>query len=231
MTKTVAIMQPYLFPYLGYFQLLGMVDEYVVYDDVHFIQRGWIARNNILLDGQRRRFSISLSQASQNRLINEIVIADDFRKFLKTVEQAYRRAPHFSRVMPLLTRICDFPDRNLARFATHALGQIAAELEIETRIVVSSHLAKDNTLRAQERILSICKTLEADVYVNPEGGQTLYDREAFRSHGIELRFLHSDAEDYLQFGEAFVPHLSIIDVMMFNEIGAIRKMLGNYRLV
>ncbi|MFN4120656.1 WbqC family protein [Acidovorax sp.] len=231
MTKKVAIMQPYLFPYLGYFQLLGMVDEYVVYDDVHFIQRGWIARNNILLGGQRRRFSISLSQASQNRLINEIVIADDFRKFLKTVEQAYRRAPHFSRVIPLLKRICDFPDRNLARFATHALEQIAADLGIDTRIVVSSHLAKDNTLRAQEKILSICKTLEADVYVNAEGGQALYDREAFRSHGIELRFLHSDAEDYLQFGEPFVPHLSIIDVMMFNEVGAIRKLLENYRLV
>lgn len=229
--KKVAIMQPYLFPYIGYFQLLGMVDEFVVYDDVNFISRGWIARNNILLGGRRRLFSISLTHASQNRLINEIAIADDFEKFFKTIEQAYRRAPHFPRVMSLLRRICDYPDRNLARFATHSLWQIAQELGISAKILVSSDIEKDNTLRAQEKILTICQALKADVYVNPEGGQALYNRDAFRDRGIELQFLQSNAVEYLQFGNEFISHLSIIDIMMFNDAETIRKMLGAYRLL
>ena len=98
----LGIMQPYFVPYIGYWQLMNAVDKYVIYDDVNFIKRGWINRNNILVNGKAQLFTISLNRASQNRLINEIEIGDDFQNFLRTIEMAYKKAPYFDEVYNIL---------------------------------------------------------------------------------------------------------------------------------
>ncbi|MDR6194877.1 WbqC family protein [Siphonobacter sp. SORGH_AS_0500] len=100
---TLAIMQPYLFPYIGYFQLLNAVDKFVIYDDVAFINRGWINRNSILNNGKAQLFTVPLKEASQNKLIHEISIDTDQKwrdKLLKTIQQNYKKAPHFAAVFP-----------------------------------------------------------------------------------------------------------------------------------
>jgi len=229
--KTLGIMQPYLFPYIGYFQLIKAVDEYVIYDDIQFIKGGWTNRNNILIQDQKSLFTVALEQASPNKLINEISYKDEFAKFQKTLAMAYARAPHKEAVLSLVDRVCAFPDKNLARFNGHSLQLVADYLGLDTKFVYSSDLHKDNSLRAQAKVLAICEELGAGRYINAIGGIELYDRAEFKRHGIELNFLQPDLSEYKQFSNAFVPGLSIIDVMMFNAPGKINSMLDQYELI
>lgn len=230
----VGIMQPYFFPYIGYWQLMKAVDRYVIYDDVNYINRGWINRNRILINGEAQFYSLPLSKASQNKLINEILLADDIRareKLLRTVQNAYGKAPQFKQVYPLIERILTMKEENLAFYLRVQLELIAEYLDIKTEFVVSSELDKMPNLRGEERILHICKLLGADTYVNAIGGQDLYSRERFLEEKIKLRFLETAKIIYTQFKNEFVPNLSIIDVMMFNSREEIGEMLGQYVLL
>lgn len=167
----LGIMQPYFLPYIGYFQLIKAVDKYVIYDDVNYIKKGWINRNNILCNGQAHLFSISLRGASQNKLINEIEISDDFSKFRKMIELSYRKAPYFEEVFKLLNSIIDYPNKNLSLFLANSIKEICKYLSIDTEIIFSSEIEKNNDLKGQEKILEICKILQAKTYINAIGGQ------------------------------------------------------------
>lgn len=226
----LAIMQPYLFPYIGYFQLINAVDKFVIYDDVAYIKRGWINRNYILVNNQKHLFTINLNKSSQFKLINEISIKDDFHKFLKTIRLAYTKAPYYQKTYCLLEKIVAFKDKNLANFVTNSILIISESLEIKTRFKVSSALNKDITLKKEEKILSICKLSGADMYINASGGQELYNKSEFAANNLELNFLKTDFILYKQFNDQFVPCLSIIDVMMFNSPEVIRKILNKFEL-
>lgn len=229
--KSVAIMQPYLFPYLGYFQVMNAVDEYVIYDDVNFIKGGWINRNNILMQGNKQLISIALSGASPNKLINEVGIGDNFVKFQKTIDLAYAKAPYRADVVALIARICSFGDHNLAHFTANSLREIATYLGITTKLTLSSGLKKDTTLRAQDKVIAICQELGAGTYINSIGGQELYSQADFAAAGINLKFLNMNHIEYPQFGGEFIAGLSIIDVMMFNSPQRASELLEEYELV
>lgn len=226
----LGIMQPYLFPYIGYFSLIKAVDKYVVYDDVNYIKKGWINRNNILVNGKSNLFSISLLQASQNKLINEIEIGYDFNSFLKMIHHSYSKAPFFAEAFSVIENIVGYEDKNLASFITNSLVKISEYLKIDTEFIVSSKIEKENDLRGQEKILHICKILGATDYYNAIGGQELYSKEKFCEEGINLHFLKSNTAEYKQFDNEFVPNLSILDVMMFNSSEEINGMLDNFEL-
>lgn len=227
----LGIMQPYFMPYIGYFQLMNAVDRFVVYDDVNYINRGWINRNNLLIGGKSQLFTISLGKASQNKLINEIEIIDDFKKFMRTVEMNYRKAPYFDAVFALLGKIVSFPEKQVAKFIMNSFYMIADYLHMETEFMMSSSIEKDNGLHGQAKILEICKKLGADTYINSIGGVDLYDRQCFRDKGIELHFIKTQFSTYRQFGNDFVAGLSMIDVMMFNSVDEINEMLCRYELL
>lgn len=98
-------MQPYLFPYLGYFQLIQAVDKFILLDDVNFIKRGWVNRNRILVNGKDHLFSLPLQRASQFKKINDLKLADypGWRnRFFKTLTHAYRQASQYEPVMKML---------------------------------------------------------------------------------------------------------------------------------
>jgi len=227
----LGIMQPYFLPYIGYFQLIKAVDKYVIYDDVNYINKGWINRNNILLNGQKYLFTLSLLGASQNKLINEIFVEENQSKLLKTLETAYKKAPYFENIFPLIQNIFDYEYKNLGKFVGNSIIQIADYLNIKTDFIYSSAIKKENTLKGQEKILYICKTLNATKYINAIGGQELYDKEIFKQNNIELNFLQTQIVDYKQFKNDFVPYLSILDVLMFNSVEEIGKMLDKFELV
>jgi hypothetical protein len=227
----LGIMQPYLFPYIGYWQLIKEVDTYVVYDDVAYIVRGWINRNNLLVNGEKRLFTISLKTASPNKLINEIEILDDFTRFIKTIEHNYSKAPYYENVIKIILQISAFNKSNLALFITNSIRIICNYLNIKTNIVLSSSLKKDNSLKGKEKIISICKQLDADEYYNSIGGIELYKREDFINNNISLYFLKPELIPYKQFKNDFIPGLSIIDVMMFNSVETINGMLDDFELV
>lgn len=228
---TIGIMQPYFMPYIGYWQLLAAVDTYVIYDDVNYIKKGWINRNNILVNNDKQMFTISLNGASQNKLINEITIADDFTKLRKTITMAYHKAPYYSNVMTLLDDIFSYQSNNLADFIANSIELVCQYLDIQTKIIMSSDIEKDNSLKGQDKILEICKLLNADTYYNAIGGQELYDKSVFAKENIKLCFLKSDIPEYSQYKNAFVPGLSILDVMMWNDVDEINTMLDKFDLV
>lgn len=230
----VGVMQPYFLPYMGYWQLMNAVDKYVVYDDVNYIKRGWINRNRILVNGEPQYINVRISNASQNRLIKDTNIICDpevSRKTLYTIECAYRKAPFFQSVFPMITDIVCYESTQLVEYLLNSFEIIRDYLEIRSELVLSSHIAKAEDAKGQERILSICTALGADGYYNAIGGQALYSRKAFEEHGIALSFLCTDEIRYHQFGNEFLPNLSILDVMMFNAPDQIRAMLNRFTLL
>lgn len=228
---TLGIMQPYFFPYIGYFQLINSVDLFVVYDDVNFIKQGWINRNRILLNGEARYLTVGLSGASSFKKINEISVRVDSRKILKTVEQAYRKAPYFRVVYPLIEGVIGQENENLAEFVTCSISTVMMYLGIEKKCVISSKEKIRTDLKGADRVIAICRHYGAGRYHNSIGGTDLYDKDTFHFAGVEISFVKPKEIVYGQFGNGFVADLSILDVMMFNSKEEIHDMLNQYDLV
>ena len=227
----LGIMQPYFMPYIGYFQLMKAVDKYVVYDDVNYIKGGWANRNHILINGEKEMFTVTLQKASQNKLFNEIVIGDDFKKLMKTLEMNYSRAINFDQTMVLMERIISFPNKQLAVFIANSFREILSYLSVETEILMSSEIPKDNSLRGKDKIIQICEILGADTYYNAVGGKNLYDQEEFREHGITLNFVDSLPQVYSQLHtREFVSGLSMVDVLMNNTKDKVNSLLESYQI-
>jgi hypothetical protein len=224
-------MQPYLFPYIGYWQLINTVDTFVIYDDVNFIKQGYINKNNILHNENKQVFSLELIGASSNKLINEIKVGRNSKKLLKSIYQNYSKAPYFSSVYPLIEKILLNKEENIANFIAYSLKEISKYLNISTDFIYSSRIDKNNNLRAQDKVIHICKLLKADKYINAIGGQELYDKAIFEINNININFIKTELKEYKQFKNRFIPYLSIIDVMMFNEIKTINGYLQNYKLI
>ena len=229
-----AIMQPYFFPYVGYFQLINSVDLFIVYDNIKYTKKGWINRNRMLQNGKDVIFSLPLKIDSDFRDVRERELAADFNhdKFLNQISGAYRRAPYFSQTFPLIERVVRHDEHNLFKFVHHSIVRTCEHLGITTEIRVSSDIAIDHDLKNQDKVLALCATVGADTYVNAIGGMELYSKDEFLARGIELKFIKSKPFEYAQFGNEFVPWLSIIDVMMFNPLDPIRKCISNnYELI
>jgi hypothetical protein len=230
----LAIMQPYLFPYIGYFQLIQAVDRFVVYDDVAFIKQGWINRNRMLINGAPCFFTVPVKAASSHRLIRDTFIDDDRQhqrwpeRLLKSFDTAYRRAPEFSNVFPLLESVLAGKPARIAELAVASLRAVARFLDIGTPFVESSSVYANAQLRGEDRVLAICADERATEYVNLPGGRSLYVSERFEAHGITLAFLEPRPIEYRQFDGAFVPWLSIVDVLMFNPVETVRGYLSAY---
>lgn len=229
----LAVMQPYLFPYLGYFQLIHAVDRFAVLDDVNFINRGWINRNRILLDGEPHRFTVPLVKASQNRLIRDIAVAPGpwQTKLLRTLEQAYGKAPFREPVLALVEGVLSQASGTIGDLAFASLRAVCGYVGLEREFVSSTSAYGNASLKGQERILDICRREGASTYVNPPGGRELYEAAAFAAAGVDLRFLESLDSTYDQLGAPFQPGLSIVDVLMFNAPARTLELLERYRLV
>jgi hypothetical protein len=230
----IAIMQPYFFPYIGYFQLIASVDKFILLDDANYIKKGWINRNYILDRGKSIMITLPLSKASQNKKIHEIEITADRKvveKLLKSISMNYRKAPYFEAVFLIIQQIFATTQSSIAEFNLIQLRSICSYLEIPAQIISSSRLYNNTHLKGEIRIIDICIQELADVYINPIGGIDLYHRDMFEKNGIQLSFIKPLSTEYNQFQHQFVPWLSIIDVLMFNSIEQSKEILKQYQLV
>ncbi len=231
----VGIMQPYFLPYIGYWQLIYAVDKFVLLDDVNYIKRGYINRNTILLDQKPYKFTIPVQKASQNKLILDTKLSfspEKKAKFLQTICNAYRKAPFFSEVIPLIKEIIDYSEDDLTNYILNSIRIILDYLDVKTSIYISSMLSKKQGLRAEERIIEICKVMGADMYINSCGGRELYVCEHFEKEKIELYFLDVRINKiwYDQGIKEFKKNLSILDILMFNHRIKVRQLLNEYDL-
>ncbi|MCR5663636.1 MAG: WbqC family protein [Oscillospiraceae bacterium] len=232
----LGIMQPYFFPYLGYWQLMNAVDRYVIYDDVNFIKGGRINRNAILTNGQAHNINLPLLGASPNKHINEVGVNCDpiqQRKLLETLRACYARAPYYREALPVLEKVLTQQEDNLGRYLTFQMRVMADFLGMDTELIVSSELEKDTALKAENKVLHICSLLGATEYYNSVSGIPLYEphRARFEAAGIELRFPRMRPVTYRQYKNDFVPNLSIIDVMMFCSRQECRALLKEFDFV
>ena len=230
----LAIMQPYFLPYIGYFQLIAASDVFIVYDNIKYTKKGWINRNRMLQNGADVMFSLSLKKDSDSLDVVERELASDFNrdKLLNQFKGAYRRAPYFDQTFPLIEQLVRYEEANLFRFLHHSIVKICDHFGITTDIRISSDIAIDCALQSQEKVIALCEATGARTYVNAIGGMELYSRETFQQKGIELKFIKSKPFEYAQFGNEFVPWLSIIDVMMFNPLDTNRTSITtNYELI
>ena len=233
----IGIMQPYFFPYIGYWQLIHAVDVFVVYDDGKMITNGWIHRNRILDFDNRtpRSIIVPLKKKSVSQTIREMERADDPRQMqqmVKLIETRYRRAPHYEEVMPLLKPLIMNPDSNMVGYLTRSMKAVCDYLGVTTRFVMSSTIDKTGLEYVVDKAERICKTLGITDYVNPIGGMDYYEKDEWARHGLTISFLHRrDSISYKQFGGEFVPDLSIIDMLMFCSKEEIQQILNEYDLL
>lgn len=229
----LAIMQPYLFPYIGYYQLIHAADAFVVYDDVNFIKGGWIQRNRILSNGEPLWIRAPLFKASPNRKICETRIAGDpkfFKKITKTIDQSYCKSKYYTETIHLVREIFQNEYETIDELSFQSLKRIADFLKIDTRFIRTSREYKNDHLKGQDRVLDICRQEGADIYINAAGGKKLYSNLAFKQRGIQLYFLNSVKLKYAQPSETFWPNLSIIDVLMHGGRKHAQHLLNNYEL-
>ena len=225
-----AIMQPYIFPYIGYFQLINAVDKFVFLDDVNFINKGWINRNFIQNKGDKILFTIPLKGASQNELIKDIPVSEEGnwrKKLLATITLSYKKAPFYEERFSMIESIINSQNVTIADYAKNSIMQISEAQQLKAEFIFSSSIfEKINS--GEDRILDICIKSGTATYINPQGGTELYNKEKFNQKSIALNFLFSGQVYYNQnHAKDFVPHLSIIDVLMYNNNQEIVGLLNN----
>lgn len=232
----LGIMQPYFFPYLGYFQLMNAVDKYVMYDNIQYEKGSWINRNRVLVNGIDKFITIPLKKDSDYLDIRERVVSETFEKERKKIVNllinSYKKAPYFESAFPVINSAIMYEDNNLFKYLYNANKTVVDYIGIKTEIIISSTLEGHHELKGEDKVLYICKSLDAIEYYNSIGGVPLYHKERFKENGIELHFTKmNDDVEYKQFNEPFIPSLSIIDVMMFNSVEKIQDMLTQYTLI
>lgn len=222
-------MQPYFFPYLGYFQLLNSVDCFVFYDDVNYIKSGWINRNRLYLSGAVRYFTVPLVGASSFEKIHRTHVQSPERwraAMLASVQQSYAKAPYFEPVQALLRDVLTEHDGTIGDLSRHSVTAVAQYLELATRFVNSSAMYHNSDLRSVERVLDICRQEQATEYWNLPGGRNLYNAQEFAARNVQLHFIDPVLPPYPQFAPVFQPGLSILDALMFNAPADLRAMLN-----
>jgi hypothetical protein len=223
------IMQPYLFPYIGYFQLINEVELFIFYDDVSFIKQGWINRNKISLNNKANFFTIPLTNGSSNVLIKDVQISPLFpnrqrKKLLKSIEQSYSRSPYFEEVFPVVQRVFNQNTHLISEMAICSVKEVCEYLGISTVFENSSQRLNEYKSTGRERVVDICFDVQASHYINPIGGMDSYSNEYFEKQGIELSFLQNDIKSNEW-------SLSIIDVLMnYSKLEVINN-LRNFSLV
>ena len=222
-------MQPYFFPYIGYFQLVNYVDRFVLFDDVHYRNKGFIDRNTILMNGSPHSIKLQLRGASQNKLIKEIELGDNGRKLIETVRHGYKRAEFFSKFFPVLEQILECERRNLSSFLLFLIQKITSYLDIRSEILRSSDI--DLPHAGKDKIIPMVKALGGTTYVNMIAGADMYSCAEFEREGLELRFLKPQLTEYPQLSKTFCPTLSIIDLLMNVDVRQAGNIVKNPEII
>lgn len=229
-----AIMQPYFFPYIGYFQLMKAVDVFVIYDDAQYMKGGWINRNRILVNNKPAWLTLPVSRASLTLRINErhyLLEGENIPAIKQRLHDTYKKAPAYQDMFPFINGLLDYESSNVSTFNTNLMRVIARKLGITCKFMMSSEITNASAFRGEAKVINLCQLTGANTYINPIGGIALYDAGVFAKSGIDLCFLQPEPTDYAQFGQPHVSQLSIIDVLMFNPIERIKTMLDHYQLV
>jgi hypothetical protein len=229
----LAIMQPYLFPYIGYYQLMNLVDNFIIYDDVTYINKSWINRNRILLNKEEFYFTIPLRNKSQNILIKDLKLAMDVKwkkNFMQTLTHAYSKAPYFGNIYSLINTILDTENLYFRDLYYNSFSIINKYLDINSRLLESSKIFLDKKFKGEQKIIALCLNQGASSYYNLSGGKNLYDNNNFNLNNIELKFIKPRIQEQKTNKYLFSRGLSIIDDLMFCEKSELKRQLMEFNI-
>ncbi len=229
----LGIMQPYFFPYLGYFDLINCADRWIVFDDVQYIRHGWINRNRILHPAGGWSYIIVPVKSSRESLIREVKILDDGkwkRRILGQLQTYKKGAPYFQEVMDLVENCFAYGGDLISQFNTFILEKVCSYIGIRFNYTIFSEMKlKLHTIDGPgDWALRISEAVGATEYVNPPGGVGIFDPEKFKAASIKLTIRQLPALEYQCTGYEFIPHLSIIDLLMWNSPQQIKSHLEQY---
>lgn len=222
-------MQPYFFPYIGYFQLLSAVDRFVFYDDVNYIKSGWVNRNKLFLSGAVRYITVPLTAASSFEKINKTKTHSEkewVEKMLSSIKQSYGKAPYYKDVSGIVEKVLKSDDGYISTLAKNSITYVAEYLQLDCDFNESSALYDNEEIKGSDRVLDICRMEKAVEYWNLPGGKDLYSHDEFEANGVKLKFVEVSIEPYKQECPDFQSGLSIIDVMMFNDRETVKEMIA-----
>lgn len=234
----LGMMQPYFFPYLGYFALISATDRWVVFDTAQYIRRGWVNRNRVLSTGQFgwKYFRVPIAKCSRETSIRDVRIDEthDWRTQLIRDLDCYqlRRAPFYDETVDLLTRVFKTANGSLVNLLKKGLAETCRHIGLVYAAQTFSEMPGRPTDTADpgQWALRVAEALKADVYINPPAGRDLFDPKLFQSAGIRLEFLEHNLPEYDQRQHSFLAGLSIIDVLMWNGRVVTRQLIDDFRL-
>jgi hypothetical protein len=228
-------MQPYFMPYIGYWQLMAAVDEFVIYDNIQYTKKGWINKNRFLRNGKAEVFSLPLKKGSSLLEVKDRYLSDDFEKeaarLLRRIGGAYKKAPNFEETFALIEKCLAYDNKNLFDFIYNSIIVIKLYLGIDTKIIISSGIDMDHSLTSSDKVKAICHSLGAEKYINPIGGLELYSKEDFYNNDIDLVFHKALPFEYEQFNHEFEPWLTMLDILMFNSKDQVAIWLKKFELI
>lgn len=235
----IGIMQPYFFPYIGYFQLIKSTDCWVVFDTPQYISKGWINRNRILHPDQLKEWqyiTVPTQKHKLNEKINQVIINENIRwreRIMGQLTSYKKKAPYYSDVMDLIAEVLAYKTKKMSSFLINSLDQTCQFLGLNLNYTVLSEMELNivNVEHPGQWALRISSSLRADEYINPPSGYTIFDHSEFIENDIKLSFLKPSLSTYVQRRGGFIPALSIIDVMMWNDVPAIQEMLNDYEIL
>lgn len=229
----LAIMQPYFFPYLGYFSLIKHTDELISFDTAQYIRHGWVNRNRILKPGSGWQYiRVPVAKHSQKSRINEVEIAD--KKWgeiiLRQLDHYKKKAKYYRPVVNWIKTVLDTKQRKVFKLNVELLEAVCDYLKIgfKHRLYSELDINIGPVRQPGEWALKICEAVGASEYVNPPGGGELFDRRRFKDSGVELFFIKNKLLPYSQLRGEFVPGLSVIDVLMHNSVEDVHKLIDAY---
>ena len=226
-------MQPYFFPYIGYWQLLNAVDKFIIYDNIQYTKKGWINRNRYLVQNEPAYFTVPLVGAEEYLDIDHREVSNIFwkGKIVNQLNAAYKKAPFYGDLKAILDYTFSNREDNLFVFLKCNIENMMEVLGITTELIVSSSISIDRSKKGEERVIDLCKKVDTATYINPIGGLELYDSNRFKENSLELLFIKSRLTPYKQFDNDFIPALSILDVIAFNGIEGAKQMLNDFDLI
>lgn len=239
-TIKVGIMQPYFMPYIGYISLLKHCEIFILFDTVQFIRHGWIERNRMLKQNNNWLYiKVPLIKVnSQKTLIKECLIDNqqDWKlKILHQIKHYKNIAPNYNQVEKILMEIFEKDYDNIVSLNKASLEAISTYLGFKKKLQILSEMEL-NIIKPKapdEWALNICKELNLPKihYVNLIGGLNFFNRDKYTKENIEISFHKMNMHCYNQQRDYFESGLSILDLLMFNSVEEINKMLDDYELV
>ena len=211
----LAVMQPYFFPYLGYWQLIAQADIFVIFDDVNYIRKGYIDRNFIVKDYETITFKLQVQKASQNKRINQLLTGSNKGDLVETIRHVYRKAPSFECSYPFIAELILFEEQNLALYLENTIRAVCKLLQINTQILRSSDFELSSL--GKNKIIPLLIETGADTYINPIGGRDLYQESDFLDSGKSLEFFKPNFTSDEVMAMHSIPHASIIHFILHNS--------------